>query len=210
MFDCVNSRRVILLLGLLYFAEGCSEPEDERFGVPKFVTPTEPEIRGYPDLSTTTENVVTDTVEKMDSPFIMAAVERPVRVTAEEAKLMDQDMVIGVVAGDEACAYSCEAMSQIDSHVINDVVGGKGLTVTFCDRTDHARILCSESEGTPPKVQVGGLTDDAMVLYIGGKMYEQTSPEVPLSDHKFLRTTWKHWKTLHPNTLVYTGGTKSR
>ncbi len=200
----------ILVLVVLCSAQGCSETQNEKTGVPTFVVPTEPEVRGYPDLSTTTENVVTDTVEKMDSPFIMAPVETPVRVTADEAKLEDQDMVIGVVAGDEACAYSCKAMSQIESHVINDVVGGKGLTVTFCDRTDHTRILCSESEGTPPKVQVGGLTDDSMVLYINGKMYEQTSPEVPLSDHKFLRTTWKHWKTLHPKTLVYTGGTKSR
>lgn len=202
--------RILLLSCLLGYACGCSEPENERTGVPTFLPPIEPEVRGYPDLSTTTENVVTETVDKMDSPFIMAPIEKPVRVSAAEAKLRDQDMVIGVVAGEEACAYSCSAMSQIDSHVINDVLGGKGLTVTFCDRTDHARVLCSESEGTPPKIQVGGLTDKAMVLYIEGKMYEQISPDVPLSDYKYLRTTWKHWKAMHPNTLVYVGGTTSR
>lgn len=203
---CLN----IVVLGLLCCTEGCGEAENEKTGIPTFVPPIEPEVRGYPDLSTTTENVVTDTVEKMDSPFIMAAVEKPVRVTAAEAELEDHEMIIGVVSGEEACAYSCKAMSQIDSHVINDVVGGKELTVTFCDRTDHTRILCNKSGDSPLDVQVGGLTDKAMVLYIGGKMYEQTSPEVPLSDYKFLRTTWKHWKTLHPNTLVYNGGTKSR
>lgn len=195
---------------ILCHAQGCGESEKRYTDTPPFIPVTEPVMRGYPNLKATTENKPRSGSLQMDSPFILPPVATPVTFPASEVTLADSERVIGVVCGEEAIAYSCTAMSQMESHVINDVVGEKGLTVTFCDRTMDTRVFCSPSGNTPLKIQVGGITDKAMVLYVDGQMYEQSSADIPLSDYNFVLTTWKEWKTDHPNSRVYTGGTKSR
>jgi hypothetical protein len=54
-------------------------------------------------------------------------------------------------------------------------------------------------------VSTGGWNASAseMELVISGKRYVQKSPDIPLSDVPFLETTWGHWRSVYPDTLVY-------
>jgi hypothetical protein len=44
-----------------------------------------------------------------------------------------------------------------------------------------------------------------MVVMVGQREYGQNSPEIPLTDLEFERTTWGEWKSAHPDTDVCTG-----
>ena len=52
-------------------------------------------------------------------------------VSAEEADLGDDEMVLGVVAGGEARAYPVNLMWEPENEVLNDTVGGAALTATW-------------------------------------------------------------------------------
>src|SRR5262245_25715745 len=59
---------------------------------------------------------------------------QPPAVPAAAAKLDDDDVVIGVVAAGRARAYLLRAMDGgPENHIVNDLVGGAPVSVTYCD-----------------------------------------------------------------------------
>src|SRR5262249_62420187 len=62
-------------------------------------------------------------------------VQLPMTVPADAASVPDDAVVIGVEAGGRHRAYLLEALYPSASHVINDLVGGKPITVAYCDMT---------------------------------------------------------------------------
>lgn len=124
--------------------------------------------------------------------------------------------VLGVVVGSESRAYLLDALAMVQDHVINDVVGGEPITVTYCNLSGCSRVLTantrapSNKPADPLAVSVAGLfnvgtSDATMAVEHDGNVYAQDSPELPLRNYPHLRTTWREWLSAHPDTVVYIG-----
>lgn len=135
--------------------------------------------------------------------FGLAGIGMPAVEPASSAKIDENAQIIGVEVDGQFRAYCICEMRSPFTHVVNDVVGGVPVTVTYCDRSDCARVLTQSDElNTPLEVGVGGFRDGQMLLRIDHRNFSQNAPEVPLQDLEFERMTWKEWKTAHPDTDV--------
>ena len=153
---------------------GCSEPEDDNMDA---------------ELEAAMNN----------TPFFMPAVESPSVESGTDATLAPDARVLGVVVNGEARAYSIERLSQMSEHVICDKVGGARIAVTYCDRTDCARVLQLNEDDV---VTVGGFEDGEMQIVYGEKSYGQQSSEIPLSDLECSTVTWGEWLSSHADSSV--------
>lgn len=141
---------------------------------------------------------------RMDQP----GVDEPVLVPGRKADLSDETPVVGIAHDGMACALVLESMRDIDQHIVNLVLGKTPLSVTFCDLDDCVRVLKGSSVGAQQSLplKVGGIdVDMRMVLLYQGERYAQRSPDFPLADHDFVRTTWGAWKKSQPDSLIYLG-----
>jgi hypothetical protein len=74
--------------------------------------------------------------EKFDPPAshrnetFFAGLERPIAVPADQATLADDEPIIGIEVGGKARAYHQRSMSSKSRHVVNDIIGGRAVTVT--------------------------------------------------------------------------------
>ncbi|MEO2031702.1 MAG: DUF3179 domain-containing (seleno)protein [Planctomycetaceae bacterium] len=145
-----------------------------------------------------------------DTPHISEGIQRPEFVSAGSAELSEDERVIGVVAGDEARAYSIKAMSGMSSHVVNDVIGTTSVSITYCDRTDCVRVFAGDTPGQPIPLSLGGFSDGEMLIMFQDQMYQQSSQEIPLKEYESEITTWNDWLTRYPETKVFTDDTSPR
>jgi hypothetical protein len=137
--------------------------------------------------------------------FSLPGISSPPVVPANSASTTGTSEVIGVVVNGHARAYCVSEMQSPLSHVINDMIDGVPVTVTYCNRTDCVRVLTRPGEFHHPlDVGIGGF-DGGLLLHVGAQNILQNSSEIPFMDVEFERTTWKAWTTIHPDTDVCTG-----
>ncbi len=129
----------------------------------------------------------------------------PVLVSAAEATLADEAMVIGVVAGNESRAYAVEALEPEDSHVINDLIQKIPVTITYCPVTKAVRVFSTSESQEPVPVSSMSTDDKGLSLILNGTTYEHSSNTIPLTDMDFVQTAWIAWKTEHPDARVFQG-----
>jgi hypothetical protein len=95
-------------------------------------------------------------------------------------------------------------------HVVNDCIDGVPVTVTYCDRTDCARVFTGEGNEALD-VWTAGYMDGLMLRYNGRFFLQNTgrpvaadgpAPEV-LPSLPHTRSTWKQWHSAHPDTDIY-------
>jgi hypothetical protein len=150
----------------------------------------------------------------MSTPFIMPGLRQPPTHPAKDAPVADDAEVIGVSSGGRHRAYLVSAMSRMNSHVVNDLLGGAPVTVTYCDRTRCARAFTAEAHPDPLDFSVGGFLDEQMLLRVDGTFFYQGTGRrtagredevLPFAAHPFERTSWKVWKEAHPDTDIYIG-----
>lgn len=122
--------------------------------------------------------------------------------TVAEAKLADTKEVIGVVVDGQARAYSLWRLSGIKTHLAFDTTSDQHLLVTYCDRTECIRIFDAEQRAADSLV-MRGWQQGEMRIELDGEVYAQSSDEIPLEQLDYVRTTWKEWKTQHPDTLLF-------
>jgi hypothetical protein len=146
-------------------------------------------------------------------------VHKPPATSAASTWLPDEAPVIGVTARDRHRAYAICAFGNIDEHVVNDLVGGVPITVTYCNRTGCTKVFTSTSSNRTLDVAVGGWvgepgssTDGVMLLRVDSNYYLQNTGEqlsgwshFPYQEAEFERTTWGKWRRAHPDTDVVTG-----
>ena len=123
----------------------------------------------------------------------------------------DDEAVIGVAVDGETRAYPVSALSDRSRHVVNDVVAGVPVTVTYCDIDDRARGFTGPG-ASPLPIGLRGLRDDRMVLRCEGVLYLQETgeavdapagtPPLPFADLPLSRTTWGAWKQQHPESTL--------
>jgi len=141
---------------------------------------------------------------------------RPPILKATEAKLRPDERVIGVEAGGSARAYRLAAFDDASGHLVNDVIGGVPVSVSYSNLSDCVRVYTDPQGSEPLDAMVPGLLNGEMIVKLGGSVYFHTTgmpvepgknpPPIPYSLLTPTRTTWKEWTQQHPATDVYVGG----
>lgn len=140
---------------------------------------------------------------------------QPAVMAMEDVNLPDNAPIIGIEVAGRARAYLLRAMSlKPERHVINDLLGDRPISVTYCDRTNCARVFTSADKGAALNLDVGGWIGDSLAVQINGINYEQktgknlTTPggaPLPYADCPFVQTTWGAWRSVHPQSDVFVG-----
>lgn len=147
--------------------------------------------------------------------FIAPGIDRPATREARAARLADDEAILGVSVGGHHRAYRILAMQEKTDHIVNDVIGGRPVTVTYCNAYDCARAFTGGPTGSPLPIAQGGLCTEGMIIRVGDSAYSQKSlksaspriavPPFPFSLFPVERTTWKEWRTRYPETDVFEG-----
>jgi hypothetical protein len=140
------------------------------------------------------------------------SIDRPCHERPEEATaLPDSSLVIGVERGGEARAYPIDLLSLHE--VVNDVVGGVPIAVTWCP-------LCASAVGYDRRVaddtltfgvsgylyranlmlfdrETGSLWSQLLGGAVTGRMRGASLHRIPVAHE-----TWEQWRSRHPETLV--------
>ena len=141
----------------------------------------------------------------LSTPMITPGITEPPMFSVDDVNLPEEAMIIGFVLDGQPRAYLQEAMTPISAHIVNDIVGNKPVSVTFCDQTDCVRVFSSTTEGKPIDLKTGGFASEEMLIMLNGQMHPQTSTTIPLQDIDFVRTQWIAWKVEHPETKIFLG-----
>lgn len=146
------------------------------------------------------------------SPMNLPGIQTPPVVAASKAGLPDDAPVVGVLVAGQARAYSLRALSRMDQHVVNDLVGSVPVSVTYCDTADCLRVFSVAQPGKAIELDLGGRYTDGLMLRYQGQRYDQKTGKalgqgepLPLTAYPHERTTWKAWREKHPGTQVYVG-----
>lgn len=148
-----------------------------------------------------------DGIPSLDSPKFVAASD------AGASFLTDDELVIGVVIGNDIKAY---AHSILNWHeVVNDEINNNFITVNYCPLTGTAFGWNSNAGGEKTTFGVSGLLYNAnLILYDRktGSNWAQLRLQCVNGTLKgdepvlinVVETNWKTWRTLYPNTKVLT------
>lgn len=139
----------------------------------------------------------------------------PPTIAADRAELVDDAPVVGVESGGKFRAYHLGTMRAKARHVVNDVIGVRAVSVSYCDLDDCVRAFAADGATAPLAIAVEGLADGGMLIGVDGVAYfqktgegadaaaGQAAPRFPYAEFPAERTTWGRWKALHPDTDVY-------
>ena len=146
--------------------------------------------------------------EDPDTPGEIEPIVQPELVPAKEAELADEEMMIAIEVGGKHQAYWIRDLSQPGSHVVNDMVGGLAVSITYCDQTDFARVFTDPETDEPLKLRTWGWMEKQLALQVGSpeNIHLHNDKAIPLEDYPFVRVPFGQWRSQHPDGLVYVGG----
>jgi hypothetical protein len=154
---------------------------------------------------------------KLDPPWRKVegpSISRPPTRRAEQAKLPDYEEVIGIVVDGKARAYRVKAFDDPSRHIVNDLIGDRPVTVTYCDQSNCARAYAGPRGGPPLEVLQAGLKGAEMILKVGDTYYWHRTaapvetgkgPPFPYATYPLVRRTWGDWRREHPDSDLYLG-----
>lgn len=131
-----------------------------------------------------------------------------------EATVSPDAEVLGVSAGGKHRAYLVVTMTPKKRHVVNDMLGGVPVTVTYCNLDGCVRGFTATGRTEPLDLAGGGYTAaDGMLVRVGGHRYTQRTgrpvdhdaPPFPYTEVAVERTTWGAWRAAHPDTELSVG-----
>ncbi|MFQ5790480.1 MAG: DUF3179 domain-containing (seleno)protein, partial [Acidobacteriota bacterium] len=146
-------------------------------------------------------------------PDGIPALTAPEVVSAEEGDsfLFPSDMLLGVVINGEARAYPHAVLWWHE--IINDVLGGRPIAVSFCPLTGSGLVYDPVIHEQTLNFGVSGLLfDNNLILFdrqtgtlwsqmrveaICGELRTTVPPLLPV-----VQSNWAGWKALHPETTV--------
>src|SRR5262245_13667830 len=131
-----------------------------------------------------------------------------------DKELDDDEMVLGVVIGDEARAYPLSTLSATPAtKVINDTLGRKPIAVTWCDMSHSAVVYARALDGSTLTLGVDGrIWKENMVMYdettrtqwcqfLGlakfGSLKDRRLEALPS-----VVTDWQSWRAVYPDGTV--------
>jgi len=140
------------------------------------------------------------------------SIDEPAFTTAGDIDLDDGEPVFGLVRNGVARAYQQRILSHHE--IVNDVVGGEGVAITYCPLTGTAQGF---ERGEVEFGVSGSLLNSNLVMYdrhadsrwpqmlgtaISGPMTGAT-----LREFRLVWTSWGRWKAVHPDTEILTEDT---
>lgn len=156
---------------------------------------------------------------RWETQLSIPGVKRPAIVSAEEAPLADDELVIGVTVGDHHRAYRMTAfwppkdmslsgpndpkLQRLQGHIVNDMINDTPVTITHCVRTQCTRVLTDPLLDAPLPIRLGGFKDREMLLLIGEERFAHSTPTLPYADQQYSVVEWRQWRKWYPNTDVY-------
>ncbi|MBX6315189.1 MAG: DUF3179 domain-containing protein, partial [Isosphaeraceae bacterium] len=111
------------------------------------------------------------------SEYELPGVRQPPTRPAAKVRLADTEEVLGVEVGSQARAYWLRVMRDRPRHIVNDIVGGVPITVTYCDLAECVRAFTDPQGEAPLEISLNGLKGERMVLKVGGINYLQDTGE---------------------------------
>jgi hypothetical protein len=125
--------------------------------------------------------------------------------------LLDEDLVIGVVIGDEIRAYPHKILNWHE--IVNDKINNDFVTINYCPLTGTSFGWSSNVEGARTTFGVSGLLYNTNLILYDRKTGSNWSQlklqcvngtlngDEPLLVN-VVETNWKTWSTLYPNTKI--------
>lgn len=130
-----------------------------------------------------------------------------------QTKLVDADLVIGVVVDGQSRAYPVNLMWEPQNEALNDVLAGVPVAATWCPIAHSAVVFERTVRGRVLDLGALGLERGVFKLYDRQtrSMWSQISGNAsrgPLRGRALRKrestlTTWGKWRRLHPETTVY-------
>jgi hypothetical protein len=163
----------------------------------------------------TTESLIESEITR-PTPFISPGLECPPVQPAEKAEVPGDAVVVGVVVNGKARAYLLDAMVSPFKHIVNDLIEGTPVSVTYCNKNGCVRVFTDESRGKPLKISLMGF-GKGMLIRINDKTYEQETgrlfnsdsiDEFPFSQMAYEVLKWDDWKKAHPDTEIFTDSSR--
>ena len=163
----------------------------------------------YPKIKISAQPLPFQDVKEHD----MAVINQPddlAIVSAKEAALADDDLVLGIVLNGKAIAYPIAYLA--GREVVNDLVNGaKNLVATWCPISGTARMLLGDDEAQ--SFDFGSALHNNNLLIVDrqtSSTWSQIAAESilgPLKGKKIgiypsQQSTWKYWLAKHPETLI--------
>jgi hypothetical protein len=141
----------------------------------------------------------------------ISSIDDPKFVAADGVAMAASTPVIGVAVGSDARAYPLPVLASHE--IVNDIVGGRPLAVTYCPLCLTGIVFDRHVEGSVVEFGVSGkLLMNVLVMYdrqtdslwsqILGESIDGQRKGTKLEVFDSLQTTWGTWRQLHPNTLV--------
>lgn len=151
---------------------------------------------------------------RVSQPDFFPGIRLPPVRTAAEARLEDDSEVIGICIGGRARAYRIAALSGgPEFHLVNDVLGGRPVSVAYCDHTRCVRVFTSNAGSAPLELGFAGWNErTGPILQMGSVRYaledgknlsQPQGPPLTYPRLEYERTTWGEWRRAHPDTDVY-------
>ena len=144
------------------------------------------------------------------------ALDRPTHDTADEASWSDDELVVGVVRGEEARAYPIAIL--IWHELANDELGGDPILVSYCPLCGTALVFDRKLQDRVYKFGVSGLLyqsdllmfdreTDSLWSQIGANAVTGALIGQRLELLRSKITTWKAWREAHPQTTILSRNT---
>ena len=139
------------------------------------------------------------------------SIDEPQFIRAGEAEWAPSTQVIGIEVEGDARAYPLPVLSARE--IVNDVVGGRPVAVTYCPLCLTGLVFDRTLDGQVVEFGVSGqLLMNVLVMYDRetGSLWSQILREGLTGPNKgrtlavvdSLQTTWATWRRLHPDTLI--------
>lgn len=192
---------LLIILGLaafLFIRDGASPSVQNQ----PVLVPSPPEV----NLDHIREFLPRDSIQSIDDPQFVPA--------SQGTAFMDPDeKVIGLVINDDARAYPIPILS--NHEIVNDVVGGEPVAITWCPLCFTALVFSRNVQGQEQPLTFGvsgSLLYDTLVMY--DRQSESTWSQLygaaldgPLAESRLaffpsLLTEWSDWLEQHPESQV--------
>lgn len=220
----MRSLPVTALLALSLLVLGCSDPSPALETPLASPTPTSaPTVEPSPTSPATATATATVrprrlqpgelrlAAEKDAIPAIFAEDDLFVDVEAGSEEWTDEEAVVGIAIDGDARAYPVRLLSLHE--VVNDVVAGRALAITWCPLCFSAVVFDRVVEGRELTFGVSGyLYRNNLVMYdhqsnslwsqLLGQGLKGAHHRQHLQILPSLMTTWGEWKAAHPDTRV--------
>jgi hypothetical protein len=141
---------------------------------------------------------------------ILVPLDDPEHLTADEASIEDDTMVVGIDIDGEAHAWQIQTL--VPHHIVHDSIGGRPVVAAWCAVCNSGMVYDGTAEGRPLRFDPEGVWRQNMVMRDRetGTLWQHATGEAlvgPLEGTHLdvlggQLTTWGAWRSDHPETTV--------